>query len=92
MRKLAASARASTEQPEKNPVSTKAVAASQAKRREEIQAKKRSEEAAKAEEEERIRKQNMLKGRVQAELKSKFGKSAAAQIKEKTNQNIDDMR
>lgn len=42
--------------------------------------------------EERTRRQNQMKGRVQAELKSKFGKSAAAQIKETTKSNIDDMR
>jgi len=78
MRKLAGAPGAATEQPEKNPVSTKAVAASQQKRREEIQAKKKADEAAKAEEEERTRRQNQMKGRVQAELKSKFGKSAAA--------------
>jgi hypothetical protein len=76
LRKLAASTKEGAGG-EKNPVSTKAVAATQQKRREEIQAKKKAEEAAKAEEAERIKKQNAMKGRVQAELKSKFGKSAA---------------
>ena len=74
------------------PVSTKAVAMSQAKRRTEIQEKKKREEAAKKEEADRLKVQNTLKGPVQAALKSKFGESAASKIATKTAERKADQR
>ena len=82
MRKLAESAKSMEATQQTNPSSTRAVAVSQLKRRNDIQAKRKEEEAAKIAEAERIEKQNALKGTVQSALKSKFGKSSSEVISE----------
>jgi hypothetical protein len=92
MRKLAESAKSMEATQQTNPSSTKAVAVSQLKRRNDIQAKRKEEEAAKIAEAERIEKQNALKGTVQSALKSKFGKSSSEVISEAAKEKRKAMR
>lgn len=89
MKALAAAAK--SQETVSNPPSTKAALASQAKRRQEINDKKKREEAEKKAEADRIANQRKLAGTVQSALKSKFGQSADAKIKEQVKQAKKDM-
>jgi len=92
MRKLAENAKSLGDTMHTNPSSTKAVAMSQLKRRNDIQDKRKKEEAAKVAEEERVKKQQAIKGTVQGALKNKFGKSASLIISELAKEKIANMK